>query len=170
MLSAVDAVFNELPVSVRLHPSTTEEDDAHIIFRAHDFATACKLFCLNSFFSEEEEALFEETVEAFNSQVQSDSGDTEGRQDLEDRLESLLGRYQLAKEGCLAHLTRNSSNRGAGWRGGKGSLCRALLNSGCKKSNMHKVRNIYLIVYVFDPYVCIAILSVACYRSLVSFS
>lgn len=90
-------------------------------------------------FSEAEDAIFEKTVEAFAGQQASDTGDMLGRMDLEERLKILLESVKLGLERCLAHMTRNAGSRGGGWIGGKGSLCRDLLNCGCSKKDMQKV-------------------------------
>ena len=83
--------------------------------------------------------MMEEIVEAFAGQGDSDAGDQLGRSNLEERIRGLLHSFRLGKERCHAHITRNAGSRGGGWRGGKGSLCRALLSSGCSKKNMQKV-------------------------------
>ena len=82
----------------------------------------------------------DEIMEAFAGQAGTDDGDEEGRRSLEVRLKKLLDDHQLSLERCLAHITRNAGTRGGGWRGGKGSLCRALISSGCKKNMMQSVR------------------------------
>ncbi|EJK46774.1 hypothetical protein THAOC_34540, partial [Thalassiosira oceanica] len=55
---------------------------------------------------------------------------------LQDRVKVLLSQHRLLLERCHAHITRNAGSRGGGWRGGKGSLCRALLNNGCNQNMM----------------------------------
>lgn len=62
---------------------------------------------------------------------------------LEARLSRVLNSHKLKKERCVAHITRKAGSRGGGWRGGKGSLCRALLNGGCSKQKMQKVSFAY---------------------------
>ena len=80
-------------------------------------------------------------MEAFIGQTNDDEGDVQGRKNLEERLRKLLKSHQLLLMRCLAHIVRNAGTRGAGWRGGKGSLCRALLNGGCSKKKMQQVRD-----------------------------
>ena len=86
-------------------------------------------------------AICDEIVEAFIGQTNDDEGDVQGRKNLEERLRKLLKSHQLLLMRCLAHIVRNAGTRGAGWRGGKGSLCRALLNGGCSKKKMQQVRD-----------------------------
>ena len=95
--------------------------------------------------SSEIDAFCDEIFEAFIGQDNTNEGDVAGRIDLELRLTKLLKDFQLDLMRCLAHLIRNAGKRGAGWRGGKGSLCRALLSSGCPKKVMQKVRYIILV-------------------------
>ena len=89
--------------------------------------------------SEDDEDDFEELAEAFIGQESSDAGDAEGRKVLEEKLNALMTRKRLKKKRCHAHLTRKAGSRGGGWRGGKGSLCRQLLNDGCSNKEMKKV-------------------------------
>ena len=83
----------------------------------------------------------DELMEAFIGQSNDDEGDVEGRKNLEVRITKLLVSHKLELMRCLAHIVRNAGNRGGGWRGGKGSLCRALLSGGCSKKTMYQVRN-----------------------------
>ena len=94
---------------------------------------------------EEIDVICDEIVDAFFGQDNTDVGDLLGRSNLENRLTHLLKNFQLDLMRCLAHLIRNAGKRGGGWRGGKGSLCRALLSSGCPKKVMQKVRESYVI-------------------------
>ena len=93
----------------------------------------------------------DEIVEAFIGQSNDDEGDAQGRKDLEERLQKLLQSHKLELMRCLAHVTRNAGSRGGGWRGGKGSLCRALLNGGCKKGKMHQVRDSICSLCITQP-------------------
>jgi len=63
---------------------------------------------------------------------------------LEARLSNVLSSHKLEVERCVAHITRKACSRGGGWRGGKGSLCRALLNGGCSMQKMQRVRVCYV--------------------------
>ena len=94
-----------------------------------------------------QDTLFEEVVEAFIGQPDNEAGDLAGQADLESRVKSLLKKRRLMKERCHSHITRGACSRGGGWRGGKGSLCRALLNNGCSKQKMNEVcRRFYCFV------------------------
>ena len=89
----------------------------------------------------EVDAICDEIIEAFIGQDNTDNGDVQGRKNLEQRLTKLLHSHKLDLMRCLAHIVRNAGTRGGGWRGGKGSLCRALLNGGCSKKKMQQVRH-----------------------------
>lgn len=80
-----------------------------------------------------------ETASGDKVEAAVDVNDPQRRKALEERLKDLLESYKLGKIRCLAHITRNTG-RGGGWRGPKGSLCRALLNNGVPKKEMQKVR------------------------------
>ena len=86
-----------------------------------------------------QDTLFEEVVEAFIGQEDNEAGDLAGRANLESRVKLLLEKKRLMKERCHSHITRGAGSQGGGWRGGKGSLCRALLNNGCSKKKMDEV-------------------------------
>ena len=84
-----------------------------------------------------QDILFEELVVDILDATNDDAGDLSW----EDRIKVLLRKHRLLLERCHAHITRNAGSRGGGWRGGKGSLCRALLNNGCKQTMMKTVRH-----------------------------
>ena len=90
-------------------------------------------------FGQPQDTLFEEVMEGFIGQANNAAGDLVGRANLENRVKSLLDFRRLLKERCHTHITRGAGSRGGGFRGGKGSLCRALLNSGCSQKMMKKV-------------------------------
>ena len=77
---------------------------------------------------------------AFDGQEASDEGDDRGRENVERKVTSLLESHQLKLERCFSHITRNAGSRGGGWRGGKGSLERALITCKCPKGIRKKVR------------------------------
>lgn len=90
-------------------------------------------------FSDCLDSLFEAAVEAFVGQENDELGDTLGFQAVEARARALLESCNLKKETCHSHLTRQAGSRGGGHRGGRGSLCRCLLNHGCSKKQMKKI-------------------------------
>ena len=103
-------------------------------------ATSADPSCVLGNHSEDMDTLFQEVVEIIG-QTNDEAGDLMDRASLEDRMKVLLRKHRLLLERCHAHITRNAGNRGGGWRGGKGSLCRALLNNGCKQEMMRSVRD-----------------------------
>ena len=88
--------------------------------------------------SEEQDRLLAEAAEAISGAAGLD--DPAKQKALEDKLKEVLAELSLTKVRCLAHITRNMG-RGGGWRGPRGSLCRALLNNGVPKPIMRKVRS-----------------------------
>ena len=89
--------------------------------------------------SDEEAAIIIGAAKAFLNQPNNDKGDAAGLEALESRLEVLLKACKLEVRRCFAHVSRQANSRGAGYRGGKGSLCRRLLNAGFSKKQMKKV-------------------------------
>ena len=122
--AAISAEPSDAVASSERSPSNVSEGDADYVF------------------SETLDNTFDRTVEAI-MEVGDEMGvgdEAEKRKErMEERLKVLLEGFKLGKQRCLAHITRNSESRGGGWRGGKGSLCRALLNNGCTKKDMKKV-------------------------------
>jgi len=100
---------------------------------------------------------------AFDGQEASDEGDDRGRENVERKVTSLLESHQLQLERCFSHITRNAGSRGGGWRGGKGSLERALITCKCPKGIRKKVR---LICSYYD--ICILINLICSYYDILS--
>ena len=100
--------------------------------------------------SDEEAAIIIGAAKAFVNQPDNDEGDAAGLEALDKRLEVLLKACRLEVRRCFAHVSRQPNSRGGGYRGGKGSLCRRLLNAGLSKKQMKKVIGKVLSIVISD--------------------